>query len=191
MKHLIPSLIVVTLAVTSSAPAAILLFDLQGKAGAGLLAGNENSVVTGAFGSGGESGAGITYDDASNILTLNFAWGSGNGFTNLTGNATIGHIHGPTVSSGAASFNENAGVMIGLDGLAGWNNSASAGGFSNSVTLTAGQETNLLAGQLYLNVHTSTNGGGEIRGNLVAVPEVSSAMISILGLGILAGRRRR
>ncbi len=191
MKLLKYSLIVITLAAASSAHAAVLLFDLQGKAGAGLLAGNENGTVSGSFGSGGEIGAGITYDDASNILTLNFGWGTGNGFTDLTGNAAAGHIHGPTASSGTASFTENASVLIGLDGLPGWSNSASAGGFSGSVTLTAGQETNLLAGQLYVNVHTATNPGGEIRGNLVVVPEPSSVVISGLGLGMLAGRRKR
>ena len=60
--------------------------------------------------------------------------------------------------------------MIGLDDKPGWNPSAANGGFSGSVTLTAEQVGFLFAGRLYINVHTPTNGGGEIRGNLVQPP---------------------
>ena len=48
----------------------------------------------------------------------------------------------------------------------------------------------------YVNVHTSVNGGGEIRGNIVnpvAIPEPStcSALGGLVALGFVAGRRRR
>jgi hypothetical protein len=177
----------------SLASAAIIPFDLQGKAGFGLLAGNENHVVSGAFGSGGETGAGIFFDDVSNVLTLNFGWGTANGFTNLTGNATVGHIHGPTASGGVASFTQNAGIAIGLDTLSGWSNLASSGGFSGNLNLTLTQASQLLAGQLYINIHTSANGPGEIRGNLVAVPEPSAwaAILGAIVLGYAYLRRRK
>ena len=42
-----------------------------------------------------------------------------------------------------------------------------------------------------MNVHTSANGGGEIRGNLVAVPEPSAALFGAASIGLLALRRRR
>ena len=178
-------------ALAASAQAATIPFDLSGTGGIGLRGSNENPAVVGG-GSGGEAGAGITFNDVTLILTLNLAWGATNGFINLTGDATAGHIHGPTASTGAAAFTQNAGVLITLNTLPGWNANASAGGLTNGqVTLTAAQATNLLAGQLYVNVHTPTNGGGEVRGYLVQAPEPASAALLGLGTLLLAARRRR
>jgi hypothetical protein len=175
-----------------SSQAAIVAFDIQGQGGFGLLSTNETHVVTGSFGSGGEVGAGISYNDVSNELTLNFAWGATNGFTSLTGNATAGHIHGPTANGGVASFTQTAGVFFTLSSGLTWDDSASAGGVTGRVlTLTAPQELELLAGRYYINIHTGTNGAGEIRGNLVAVPESSTALLGALGmLGLLVRKRR-
>jgi len=150
-----------------SAHAHIISLDLLGKAGAGLLSGNENGTINGTPGSGGEVGEGIVFNDQTGVLTINIGWGSGNGFTNLSGNAAAGHIHGPTASGGTASFTEDAGVMIGLNDKPGWNPSATNGGFNGSVTLTSIQIEHLFNGRLYINIHTPTNGGGEMRGNLV------------------------
>src|SRR5688572_1867105 len=44
---------------------------------------------------------------------------------------------------------------------------------------------------LYLNAHTSDAGGGAIRGQCVAVPEPSPALLLMLGLIGLAHRKRR
>jgi hypothetical protein len=173
------------------ASAATILFDLVGKAGSGLISGNQNGSILGTPGSGGEVGAGIFYDDVANVLTINVAWGLTNGFTNLTGTATLGHIHGPTIASGTASFTQDASVLFDLDNTAAWNPSATAGGITNrTITLSASQETELLAGRYYINVHTGTNGAGEIRGNLVVVPEPSAGLLGLAG-GALALRRRR
>ena len=150
-----------------SAQAHIISFDLMGKAGPGLLSGNENGTINGTPGSGGEIGEGIVFNDQTGVLTIRIGWGSGKGFTDLSSNAQAGHIHGPTASGGSASFTENAGIMIGLDDKPGWNSSASNGGFNGSVTLSSAQAADLFAGRLYINIHTPTNGGGEIRGNLV------------------------
>jgi glucose/arabinose dehydrogenase len=150
-----------------SAQAHIISFDLLGKAGPGLLSGNQNGTINGTPGSGGEVGSGIVFNDQTGVLTINVAWGSGNGFTDLSGNAVAGHIHGPTASSGTAAFNEDAPVMINLDDTAGWNPSATNGGITRSVILNAAQISHLFAGRLYINVHTPTNGAGEIRGNVV------------------------
>lgn len=177
---------------TGSLPAssAVILLNLQGKAGTGLLSGNENGTILGSPGSGGEFGGGITYDDVSNELTINVAWGSGNGFTNLSGDASMGHIHGPTPSSGAAAFLDNVGVLFNLDDTGAWNNNAINGGITNRViTLTAAQETQLYAGRYYINIHTGTNGGGEIRGNIV--PEPASTLLALGGLGLCLRRRSR
>jgi hypothetical protein len=66
--------------------------------------------------------------------------------------------------------------------------SATNGSISTTVTLSAAQATELLAGRYYVNVHTGTNSGGEIRGNIV-VPEPSS--FGFLSLGLLGILRRR
>ena len=179
-----------TLALASSAQSAIIFFDILGKAGSGLSAANENPATTG--GTGGEVGAGISFNDVSKLLTINIAWGSVNGFANLTGNAAAGHLHGPTTSGGTASFTESGGVLVGLDSLTGWNSSSTSGGITNgTLTLTAPQEAALLAEKTYINIHTAANSGGEMRGNLVMVPEPSHAILSLLGLAALGVRRKR
>lgn len=182
-------LLFIFLAAALPASSAVILLDLSGKAGSGLISGNQNTVINGTPGSGGEIGAGITYDNATNVLTINVAWGFANGFTNLTGNGVAGHIHGPTPSGGTASFTQDASVLFNLDDTPAWNPSASAGGITNrTIILTELQEADLLAGRYYINIHTGTNGGGEIRGNLV--PEPSVACLGLAG-ALLAGYRRR
>lgn len=186
-----PAIVLATVSMFSvGAEGAIVLFDLQGKAGFGLLSGNENGTILGLPGRGGERGTGITFNDVSLVLSIDVGWGSGNGFTDLSSNVSGGHLHGPTASGGTAAFTQDAGIAIGLDSLAGWNSSRTAGGFTGTVTLNSTQAAQLIAGRFYMNVHTATNGGGEIRGNLVVVPEPASAMMLAAGAGLLARRRR-
>jgi hypothetical protein len=181
------------LAAPTTSQAAVIQFNLLGKGGSGLLSTNENTAVsaTPVPGSGGEILGGIEFDDSSLILTVRTGWGSANGFTNLTGNANAGHLHGPTTDGGTASFTQNAGVKYGLDTLTGWNNSATAGGFNGTVAILPADVPALLAGQFYMNVHTAINGNGEIRGNLVVVPEPSTLLFGAVSLGLLTLRRRR
>lgn len=178
---------------TFAAPtqAATLIFDLLGKAGPGLLRTNEAPAVPATGGSGGEVGAGISFDDATNILTINIAWGSGNGFTDLTTAITGAHVHFPTPSLPPASFNEATGVMVGFNTLPGFNASITNGGFSGTVTIPLANVPGLLQGRTYINVHTSTNGGGEIRGNIIPVPEPSIFGLLSVGLAGFGLRRRR
>lgn len=170
-----------------SADADIIQFDLQGVAGFGLLTGNEQPTQPSSGGEGGEIGSGIFFDTTSNVLTINIGWGTGNGFaTDLTGNASAGHIHNATASPAPTSFTQSTTPLFGLDSAgapAVWNPSASNGSFSGSFTLTDPQETQLFEGRFYINIHTPTNGGGEIRGNIV-VPE--PATISLLAVGAVA-----
>ena len=156
----------VTLAVDNSTIAEQSRFVLMGNAGVGLLAGNENPAAAG--GSGGLGFSGIALDTDTNLLSIDVRWGSGNGFTDLSGNATMMHIHGPTDDPTPAGFSQNTGVLVGLDGLPGFNGSATNGGFLGTVVLTDDQEAAILANRTYLNVHTAANTGGEIRGNLVS-----------------------
>lgn len=178
--------------VGSPVRAATVFFDLQGRSGLGMRFDNENPSASGS-GTGGEVGAGISYDTTTKVLTLNVGWGSGQGFSNLTGAVTAAHLHGATASTGVAAFTQSAGVLFSLDGATpGYSSSGTNGGWTNTtVTLTAGQETQLMNGQFYLNAHTSANGGGEIRANLVLVPEPSRALLCVLGVSLATLRRRR
>lgn len=62
----------------------------------------------------------------------------------------------------------------------------------NNTTLAA-QLPNILSGRSYINFHTTQFGGGEVRGNIGAIPEPSTWAMMILGfagIGFLAYRRR-
>ena len=171
----------------SFANAATIQFDLIGTAGAGLLPGNEPGSLTG--GTGGEIGTGITFDDVTNLLTLNVGWGSSQGFTDLTSLANNSHIHGPVASNNGNGFTQTTGVFVNLTR----SSSAVTGGtFTDApIQFTAPQAADLMNGKFYINLHTTTNGGGEMRGFLVAVPEPTAPLLGLLGLGAVAMRRRR
>ena len=175
-------------ALSTNVSAAIIQFDLLGRAGPGLLGGNENpSNASGA--TGGEVGAGVFYNDATKGLTLNLGWGTGNGFTNLTGAATGLHIHNPNT----AALTANGAVILDLIalGLAPNVTATSGGIFNQTATLTTLQETALLSNFFYVNVHTAANPGGEIRGNLVRVPLPGTlALMGLAMTGLLYGRLR-
>jgi len=164
----------------ASASSAIIQFDLQGQAGAGLLPGNELHVVT-SGGTGGEVGGGIFFDTSTNLLTINVAWGSGNGFVDMSGVVTGSHLHGP---AGQAA---TAGVLIFLSRA---DSSANNGSIGQTVLVGSGDVANLLAGNTYINLHTGTNGSGEARGNLVQVPEPSAWLLGVAGGAFLLRRRR-
>ena len=67
-----------------------------------------------------------------------------------------------------------------------------SGTFSSSGTLTAGQITDLNAGNLYVNITDPVFPSGEIRGQLEAVPEPSTlALLGAGSLALLAGAARK
>jgi hypothetical protein len=177
-------------ALMSSAHAATIQFDLMGTAGAGLLPGNEPSLTVPSTGSGGEFGAGITFDDVSLVLTVNVAWGSVKGFTDLTSNANNSHIHGPVSVAQASTFTGTAGIPSGFN-LARASSLANDGLISTTVTFTSTQAAELMQGRYYINIHTTSNTGGEMRGFLRPVPEPGLIGLLAAGAGALAARRRR
>jgi hypothetical protein len=98
-----------------------------------------------------------TFDPASKQLTWN---GS---FSGLTGPATAAHFHGP------AEPGKNAGVVIWISQKPepGSKPTPIQSPFQGSATLTDAQASDLQAGLWYVNVHTATNPGGELRGQLM------------------------
>lgn len=182
------------LGVLGSLQAALIQYDMQGSSQPGLHHLNEPAVASGGIGgeiNGGTNGFGIYLNDVTLQLFVNVGWGTGNGFANdMTGAATASHIHGPTAgNNGGGGFTQTAGVLFNLARV---NSSANAGVIQTAVTLSAAQVTDLNNGKYYINVHTAVNGGGEMRGFLVAVPEPSTYALGGLGLlGLLALRMRR
>lgn len=142
-------------------------------------------------GGGARTGTGsgtLTLNGAQNAITFNNITYSG-----LSANSTATHIHGPgavgvsaavlynlaptysTVGGTSASYN---GTLPLVDGT---------GGFT-----LAQQIVQLNSGLWYLNVHSTAFGGGEIRGQILPVPEPSVMALAGLGLGgMLFGMRRR
>ena len=93
-----------------------------------------------------------TYNASTNLLTYDIRW------TNLTNVATGVHFHGP------AMMGVSAGVLVSLTiTTAGINGVA-----SGNVTLTESQETALLNGEVYYNIHTAAFVDGEVRGQVTA-----------------------
>lgn len=189
-KHIL--LLTLSLASVAALSAQTVSFDLQGLAGPGLLPGNEVPTVT-STASGGEIGSGITFDEATNILSINIGWGSLNGFTDLSGDATGAHIHGTADQSSTAGVVVNFGTSPAFT----FDPSATGGSVVGSIdiTTTSIDPTDLLGGLYYINIHTAANPGGQIRGNLTfaAIPEPSTLglLVGLSGLAIMAGRRRR
>lgn len=90
-------------------------------------------------------------------------------FANLAGDFNRNVAGGAHIHTGATGTNGGIAVPLKTD----TNPDNKGGRFfsdSNSVTLTAGQIIDLHAGNLYVNVHTTTNAGGEIRGQLLFEP---------------------
>jgi len=175
-------------ALTTTASAAIIQFDISplsfGDNTIGLSGPNEAPTPNGSPATGNEFGAGISLDDATQSLTLIFAYGSAFGFVDLTGNFSTSHIH-------KGADNVAGGVEFGIDGLHTASGTKS-GSYSGTVGLSAGQQADLLNNLLYINIHSSTFGGGEIRGQLVqVVPEPASAMLILSGAVATLGLLRR
>jgi hypothetical protein len=91
--------------------------------------------------------ADIDYDAATKKLSWKVT------YSGLSGPATAAHFHGP------AEPGKNAGVAVAIP-------NAGTSPVEGSATLTDAQAADLTAGKYYVNIHTSANPGGEIRGQV-------------------------
>ena len=84
------------------------------------------------------------------------------GYAGLSGVAVGAHIHGPVNTT------DSAGIMIDLEPFNG-GSFGMAGTLSGSVPITVEQRNAILNGLTYVNVHTPSNPGGELRGQIAPV----------------------
>lgn len=129
--------------------------------------------VSGATGSGT---AQITIDEVANTMRVEVS------FSGLSGNTTVAHIHGPTAIPGTGTagvmsrtptfLGFPAGIQTGsYDSIFDLLNSSTYGTtfLTNQGSVAAARSTllaSLNSGSAYLNVHSTTYTGGEIRGFL-------------------------
>jgi hypothetical protein len=135
-----------------------------------------------AIGATGSGLATFSYDNSAHTLAINVS------FSGLSGNTTVSHIHAATAVAGTGT----ASVATTTPSFAGFPAGVKSGSYSVTLDLTtsssynsqfitgnggttAGAEAALFAamnaGKSYLNIHTGTFAGGEIRGFLTPVPE--------------------
>ncbi|MFT3783160.1 MAG: CHRD domain-containing protein [Nibricoccus sp.] len=98
-------------------------------------------------------------DLSSNLFVFHDVW------SGLSAPSTASHIHAP------APIGTNAPVIIPFTAANGFIAGTTMGTVDYSGALTALQANQLLNGLFYVNVHSTSFPGGEIRGQLVPVPE--------------------
>jgi hypothetical protein len=158
----------------------------------------------------GATGSGtlmLEYDHDGHTLLIDAVW------SGLSGTTTNAHIHCCTASPGSGT----AGVALARSDvqpniLPNFPLGITSGSYQKVIDLTstsnysntflansggtaAGAEARLIANlttqNAYFNIHTSTFGGGEIRAFVTAVPEPSTWISMLLGLGLVGGIVRR
>jgi len=183
-------LVSVSLLAASAVQAAVIQFtvDLSGD--------NENPPAA----TPGNGSAVIDLDTVTRLMTIDVT------FADLLGTTTAAHIHC------CAAPPTNVMVATQVPNFAGFPLGVSSGSYLNTFDMTLASSYNpafitahggtvdsafadllaaMLAGETYLNIHTTRFPGGEIRGTLMRVPEPASiALIGIALAGLGALRRR-
>jgi len=144
----------------------------------------------------------VDFDDVANIMHVHVT------FSGLLGTTTASHIHCCT----AVPFAGVAGVATTVPSFTGFPLGVTSGTYDHTFDMTLLSSYNpafvtahggtaataeaalfagLLAGTEYLNIHSTVDPGGEIRGFLTPAPEPGSAALLGAGLAGLALLRRR
>jgi CHRD domain/PEP-CTERM motif len=129
-------------------------------------------------------------------------------FAGLLGNVTAAHIHCCT----ALPLTGNVGVASMTPSFPGFPTGVKAGSYDQTFDMslassyssafitakggTVGGAFNALvagldSGKAYFNVHTTVFPGGEVRALLSPVPEPTTALLALCGMGLVAAVRRR
>ena len=145
-------------------------------------------------GSPGTGSATVGYDPIVHTLSVDVS------FSGLVGPTTVSHIHC------CVDPPFNVGVATSLPTFTGFPSGVTAGTYSHLFDLTLASSFNpsfvtanggtvataeaaladgLENGRAYLNIHTTTYPGGEIRGFLASVPEPATLSMLVVGLGML------
>lgn len=152
-------------------------------------------------GSPATGSATVIIDDVLHTLYISMS------FTGLVGTTTASYIHCCT----AAADTGTAGVATQTPRFIGFPTGVTSGAYTNTFDMTlastwnpafitaqggvanaeAALEAHALAGEAYLNVHTTVLPGGEIRGFLVPTPEPGTFLLAGLALAGVVLRRKR
>ena len=116
----------------------------------------------------GTGSATMEFDPSTSELSWNIE------FSGLSGPATAAHFHGP------AGVGINAGAQVNVGQISGL-----VSPMKGSAELTQEQASQLLHGQMYINVHTAANPNGEIRGQVSceSAPNGGSQNTATLAIG--------
>jgi len=158
LKQLILAIVLVS-GFTTGVQATVYTFDLA-------LSGQEEVPPNPSTAMGNLTG---TYNSATNVLDFNLI------FNGLSGTTTIAHFHhaGPGMN-GPAQI-QLLGFPLGVN----------SGNYADAYILTPEQESQLLSGLWYINIHTTEYPGGEIRGQLIG--ESNAADIPLTNGALLFG----
>ncbi len=118
----------------------------------------------------------LTLDTVSGFVTI-----TNSTYQDLLGNSSV-------VTLNDAGFGTNGVVILSLTLD---NPGTTAGTFSGSGTIPAGQVTDMINTNTYINIRSNVYPSGEIRGQLFIVPEPSSLLLACTGIfGLFLMRRR-